>query len=1080
MHSLKAGLASGPSPTGSGRNSGDSRVHTPGGGGGAGGSGQTGSKPQTDKEIAEAEAKRRKVQRACDVCRRKKIKCDGPMNSLSDSKCAHCQEYAMECTYVEAAKRRGPPKGYLETLEQRCGRLERMLQQFHPTVDLNDYVGPPPDRDDFDLAAYRETLASHNIPPYPALKPISFIEHRSPHPASTSNSSGDPSPAAGAPSPGTQVLGPAPWRVYDRDPSRAPEDEEEVEDEAAIQLSIANTMSQLNVRDAHWRYHGKASGAHLMRTFNDLKYHNSGVMNPGFVEGMNKAKRQQYWQVPEWELVIANEGLRPLDYSSWPDKGLDQDLIDAYFDHINLHLPLLNRKFFQRQYDSGMWRTNAPFSRVCLMIFANGARFVDDSRVYWPAELSLTEEGRERLAADQDGTLRYSAGWRYLRTLLRMGRSIMQGPNLYEFQTQVLVCQFLQGSAVPHLMWILSGFGLRSAQELGIHVRATLLHADPIERALYSRAFWCLYHIDRINCAAIGRSVAIQDTDFDADYPIDVDDEFWDTGDPALNFKQPEEKGISRIAAFIQTLKLDHIIGATLRTIYAINKLPEHRADLNAQRAVVVELDSALNSWADNVPDELRWDPTRSDYTIFQQSAVLYVYYYYCQILIHRPFIPTPRNQNGADLPSLAICANAARSICNITDASLRRGRQQGALPGRALNVEFMLPSWIAAIILLINIYSGKQTVAEREKALGDIRRCLAASKELELTWRQSGKYTDFLVELADEAGMPRTGGVHHGEKRSYDDSDPPEASGSGSGSGGGSGSGRSIFDPQPPGQGISTPESGGAGPSRRTVSTPTSGGHAWLAGKGQRNASTTALHSQRDESSSAFTEGASLFSMPTMPSPPGMQDGGVSAHGVQMGHPHGHGHGGLAGHAGIAGLGGQSNTPGTSTPSGSGLPNRTNASSPMFGLYSYPSPPRYPEENLGMSLGNLGLSGQPGGGNVFQTPPPQDGQASMGPPFVPMPPNQNDLPPQVPSQSQSQPQPHPHSHTQPDNLPPLSTPLGNLPNPAAEASLYNSLMGMSTFESQLMDMSATAFGAPPQDMGGENDWWAQLFTDYT
>ncbi|WWC69403.1 uncharacterized protein I206_103342 [Kwoniella pini CBS 10737] len=724
---------------------------------------------QKQKELAEAEAKRRKVQRACDACRRKKIKCEGPMNSLSESKCTHCEEYGLDCTYVEAAKRRGPPKGYIETLEQRCSRLERILHQLNPSVDLNEYVGPPLDREEFDLPSYQETLRTLHIPPFPSFKSLPESSRRQ-----SSNGSSLSPPAAGTASPAGNVLGPSPWRAYERDPTRRVENEDAAE-EAALQEDIAKGISKLNVKDAVWRYHGKASGAHLMRTFHELKYTQQDPSDKrDFLEEVNRNKRSQYWQLPEWELVIANEGIRSLDLSLWPEEDFATALIDAYFTHLNPHLPLLNRVLFKRQYESSLWRTNTWFAKVCLMVFANGSRFVDDDRVYWPVDCALSEEGKERLQSDQDGSLRYSAGWKYLHALLRMGRSIMQGPNLYEFQTQVLLCNFLMGSAVPHLMWILSGVGLRSAQEIGIHVRSTLIRVDPIERALYNRAFWCLYHIDRVNCAGVGRAVALQDTDFDADYPIDVDDEFWDTGDPEKDFKQPEEAGISAISAFIQTLKLDHIIGATLRTIYAINKLPEHRADLAAQSAVVVELDSALNSWADNVPDELRWDPTRSDSRLFEQSALLYVHYYYCQILIHRPFIPTPRSRKTGQvlLPSLAICANAARSICNIVDTVLRRGRQGGALPGRSLNVGFMLPSWVAAIVLLINIYSGRQTPAERERAVIDIKRCIAASREMEMIWRQAGKMTDMMAELASETDMPSAIATPKSGKRSHSNDD--------------------------------------------------------------------------------------------------------------------------------------------------------------------------------------------------------------------------------------------------------------------------------------------------------------------
>ena len=62
--------------------------------------------------------------------------------------CAHCEEYGFECTYMEAAKRRGPPKGYVETLEQRCGRLEKALHEvrslLRPVSDPRSNVPKSP------------------------------------------------------------------------------------------------------------------------------------------------------------------------------------------------------------------------------------------------------------------------------------------------------------------------------------------------------------------------------------------------------------------------------------------------------------------------------------------------------------------------------------------------------------------------------------------------------------------------------------------------------------------------------------------------------------------------------------------------------------------------------------------------------------------------------------------------------------------------------------------------------------------------------------------------------------------------
>jgi hypothetical protein len=109
-------------------------------------------------------------------------------------------------------------------------------------------------------------------------------------------------------------------------------------------------------------------------------------------------------------------------------------------------------------------------------------------------------------------------------------------------------------------------------------------------------------------------------------------------------------------------------------------------------RQIVAELDSALNKWIDEVPDHcaffycaswcfisevsyflVRWDPNREDETFFNQSACLHIWYYYLQILVHRPFISLPRRPSPPSFPSLAICTNAARTCSHIIDIQQRR-----------------------------------------------------------------------------------------------------------------------------------------------------------------------------------------------------------------------------------------------------------------------------------------------------------------------------------------------------------------------------------------------------------------------
>lgn len=71
------------------------------------------------------EAKRRRIARACDMCRKKKIKCDGKMPA-----CTHCINYKTECVFTLVEKKRSPPKGakYIEGLENRLARMESLLK----------------------------------------------------------------------------------------------------------------------------------------------------------------------------------------------------------------------------------------------------------------------------------------------------------------------------------------------------------------------------------------------------------------------------------------------------------------------------------------------------------------------------------------------------------------------------------------------------------------------------------------------------------------------------------------------------------------------------------------------------------------------------------------------------------------------------------------------------------------------------------------------------------------------------------------------------------------------------------------
>ena len=70
--------------------------------------------------------KRSKVSRACDECRRKKIKCDASSEG-GDEPCSNCRRSSSQCLFSRIPQKRGPSKGYIKELADRINSIEGKL-----------------------------------------------------------------------------------------------------------------------------------------------------------------------------------------------------------------------------------------------------------------------------------------------------------------------------------------------------------------------------------------------------------------------------------------------------------------------------------------------------------------------------------------------------------------------------------------------------------------------------------------------------------------------------------------------------------------------------------------------------------------------------------------------------------------------------------------------------------------------------------------------------------------------------------------------------------------------------------------
>ncbi|SPO19755.1 related to transcriptional activator acu-15 [Ustilago trichophora] len=697
----------------------------------------------------EGAGKRRRVQRACDTCRKKKVRCDG----LQPEKgaCSNCANYGYECTFVDAARKRAPPRSYVEAIEARIVKMEQLIASLAPGVDFTDRIGKPirrPDEkgDDTNTDANPVPDSSVTKRDHP-LSPISLDRANSLCAHGTSLS---------------QMLSPS--HVKSRSNSESDHghfSEDDSEDDIAFIESrfgevnlkpqpIASSASAAatfdssqseriivgdstraadgsNTNPTH-KFIGKASAMHSLpllerlssKSFSELGIHPKGA-------------RPEYWSVPSGFIDPPGD---PADVSSaWPAPDLADKLIDAYFGRMNRDFPVVNEAQFRHEYnDCPELRKDPVWLALAFGVFMVGSHYVLDDRVK---------------AFPDDKHSRGMIWWQAAKVLLY--RNITLQKPLIHIQCFLLSTLFQLGLPISaSAAWLHLGGAIRLLLDVGAHRKQTAkkLGLSRAEEESYKRLFWVAYSLDRESASSLGRPIMLQDEDIDVELPIDVDDDvLFNTPEGQPLPKQPADKP-ALINGFLCSLRLDEIVGRTLKTVYALHKT-KVRFGINSKEwdeRLVTEIDSALNIWLDTVPQHLRYDPHEPNDEWLMQSSLLYSKYYNCQLLVHRPFIPAKKGANEHSIlnfPSLAICTNAARSISHLIQN----------LKERDLHISVGIPvafrSVSASSILLMVVWGAKRNGGRvSSSASTDLRRSIDVLRSMENHWQFCGKAVDILESI--------------------------------------------------------------------------------------------------------------------------------------------------------------------------------------------------------------------------------------------------------------------------------------------------------------------------------------------
>ncbi|KAK4552486.1 Gypsy retrotransposon integrase-like protein 1 [Recurvomyces mirabilis] len=406
--------------------------------------------------------KRRRVTRACDECRRKKIKCDGKQP------CTHCTVYSYDCTYDQPSnRRRNPAPQYVENLEHRVHRAETLLHILIPNLDLND-------------PGIEAAVAQGWIPGAPGRGNPTAVN-----------------PASVAPS------------VHDAGIEKNKSD--------TNLESMVRAVAQIDMDEqGHWDYHGHSSGLSFVRRMREQL---GDLMGPDTkaTPFVKSRPMSQLLDSPRSTLDSPGGGdISPGAATELPPQSYAREICGYAVNDAAVLLRVVHGPSFWKSFD-GLYNkspeqfTNADntFLPLYHTAMALGHLFCKDETG------SLDQQGYEN--AIQQGFIHF----RTARQLM----DIADCRDLTSIQAVMFMIIFLQSSAKLSQCYAYVGVALRSALRMGLH-RSHAGNFTPIEAETRKRVFWIVRKMDIYVGAMLGLPQTLSDDDIDQEFPLEIDDEY--------------------------------------------------------------------------------------------------------------------------------------------------------------------------------------------------------------------------------------------------------------------------------------------------------------------------------------------------------------------------------------------------------------------------------------------------------------------------------------------------------------------------------------------------------------------------
>lgn len=540
------------------------------------------------------EAKRRRIARACDMCRKKKIKCDGKLPA-----CSHCINYKTECVFTQVEKKRSPPKGakYIEGLENRLGRMEKLLR-LSGLLDEDE-------NGETDLGTLERKLAEKHQQSRQASQAVS-------NPSSPSMTIQHESTST----PQSVLTSPEPQRDSEKHKSSTPDKDADQESRAPEVEELSEMMCSLVTNQSgETRYIGSSSGFSIFSP-KGIQWVNEKTGDNAFQMMISEVSIDDHkWE--NWKPEIFGDLFRRPIFRPLPPKPEALSLLKDFFENFNCMFPLFHQPTFmhlvERQYSNDPYQSTGWWASLnCCFAFAHRLRVMSNL---------VPQEEDEK-------------AWAYLKNAMAVFPELtMRSTDLLAVQALLAMALFLQGTPNPQPTFVLISSAIRLAHSIGLHKRGTGFNLNPIEIEQRKRVFWIAYMLDKDLCLRAGRPPAQDDDDMNVELP---------DADPADNIGNiPLADGKGKMNLFRVMCEIAQIEGKVYNRLYSTRAMRQSPGEL---LNTIGELDQELDEWKDRLPIDFRPEhEIKASHTpLILHVVMLHLTYYNCLTTIHRMSV-----QNG-------------------------------------------------------------------------------------------------------------------------------------------------------------------------------------------------------------------------------------------------------------------------------------------------------------------------------------------------------------------------------------------------------------------------------------------------